>query len=243
MKPALLTDNFNQDLTEVIIFATNAHHNHYKKGTGIPYIFHPINVGRILIEHGCPGDVVKAGILHDILEDTKTDSKEIEKFGGKVLKYVRAVTEPDKNEKWQFRKELQIINAQTASLRVLQIICADKLDNITQIANDLEKEGEKVWGRFNALKAHQEWYYKTLLEIFQERFTRKEDLEMAGKLKEKMDEVFKEGEKNSDHYKKSLKNINNEQHKNIGYLKVVLHKRKAVFKGFISLKEVSRTKR
>lgn len=184
---------YYEPLTEAIIFAADAHHLYLRKDTYIPYIFHAISVGRILCESHCIVDVVKAGILHDVLEDTITTPEELgNAFGKKVLKYVMAVTEFNKEEPWEVRKKAYIETAKTANLRIVQIMCADKLDNISEIAREIETDGDQVWEKFNAPKDRQEWYYKSLVKIFLERFIRKEDIRMAQKLKLKIEEVFNE---------------------------------------------------
>lgn len=179
------------NITKAITFAAKAHRRQYKKGTNIPYIFHPVNLGRILIENDCIASVVIAGILHDVLEDTNTTPEEIKSgFGKKVLKYVLAGTEPNKDEPWEVRKKQTIEKAKSASIRILQIMRADKYDNISQIQHDLEKEGDVVWERFSVPKQRLYWYYTSLVDIFLNRFTKDQDLELAKKLKIKVEEVF-----------------------------------------------------
>jgi len=51
-----------------------AHDGAVRKGTPIPYIEHPLAVARILEGHGYGEDLVVAGLLHDIVEDTKYGS-------------------------------------------------------------------------------------------------------------------------------------------------------------------------
>ncbi len=51
--------------------AAKAHRNQLRKDTDIPYITHPAGVGMILLEAGCPHELVAAGILHDTIEDTQ----------------------------------------------------------------------------------------------------------------------------------------------------------------------------
>jgi len=63
---------------EAIEFATKAHINHFRKGTKVPYIIHPLQVARILIESDCSDHVVIAGILHDTVEDTPVTLDDIE---------------------------------------------------------------------------------------------------------------------------------------------------------------------
>ncbi|HOD34322.1 MAG TPA: HD domain-containing protein [Syntrophales bacterium] len=153
-----------------IEFAARAHRDHYRKGTRIPYLIHPLNVAKILIEYGCPEEVVVAGILHDTTEDTPVTSGEIrEEFGDKVASLVAAASEPDKSDTWENRKNHTIDYLKTAPMDVLILSCADKLDNVKSIIEDVEKDGESVWGRFRRPKDDQEWYYRSLAEIFNSR--------------------------------------------------------------------------
>ncbi len=54
--------------------ASIAHDGAVRKGTPVPYIEHPVAVARILEGHGYGEDLVVAGLLHDIVEDTKYGS-------------------------------------------------------------------------------------------------------------------------------------------------------------------------
>jgi (p)ppGpp synthase/HD superfamily hydrolase len=56
---------------KAIEFAAKAHAGQYRKGTKIPYICHPMNVCQILASLKCSPEVMAAGILHDVLEDTR----------------------------------------------------------------------------------------------------------------------------------------------------------------------------
>ena len=62
---------------DAIIFATMKHAGQLRKGTGDPYITHPMEVMQILSENGYCENVIVAGILHDTLEDTKTSFIEL----------------------------------------------------------------------------------------------------------------------------------------------------------------------
>ncbi len=153
-----------------IEFAARAHRNHYRKGTRVPYIVHPLNVAKILIEYGCPEEVVIAGILHDTTEDTPVTIGEIRKeFGDKVAALVEAASEPDKADTWENRKSHTIEYLKTAPVDVLILSCTDKLDNVKSIIEDVEKDGESVWNRFRRPKDDQEWYYRSLVEVFHAR--------------------------------------------------------------------------
>jgi (p)ppGpp synthase/HD superfamily hydrolase len=155
---------------QAIEYAARAHRYHYRKGTRIPYIVHPLNVAKILIEYGCAEEIVVAGILHDTTEDTPVILGDIMKeFGDKVAALVEAASEPDKSDTWEHRKSHTIEYLKTAPADVLMLSCADKLDNVKSIIEDVEKYGEYVWERFNRPKDDQEWYYRALVEIFTSR--------------------------------------------------------------------------
>ena len=120
-------------------FAAKKHKRQKRKGAnGEPYINHPIEVARLLIEDGKIDDceVLVAAILHDTIEDTETSEAEItELFGERVCGFVREVTD-DKTLSKAERKELQIAHAPHLSDGAKQIKIADKISNIEDIAED-----------------------------------------------------------------------------------------------------------
>jgi (p)ppGpp synthase/HD superfamily hydrolase len=162
-----------------LAFAARAHRDQYRKGTaeladdldrfigiGVPYIMHPAAVGMLLLEHGAGDDAVIAGILHDVIEDTKADRALVEQeFGARVADLVAAESEPDKSRPWRERKQHTIDHLRsTKDLDVKLIAAADKLHNVQSIQLDLATLGEPVWGRFNATKEEQAWYYHSICE-------------------------------------------------------------------------------
>lgn len=66
------------------------------ENTRKPVLFHGIRVGAYLYEHNYSRDVVLAGILHDVLEDTEvTEDELVNEFGENVARLVRASTKDD----------------------------------------------------------------------------------------------------------------------------------------------------
>jgi len=150
-------------------FAMKAHESQFRKGTDRPYIEHPIRVATLLMELKAPKDVVVAGFLHDVVEDTGQGLEEIERlFGHHAAKLVSEVTE-DKTLSWEERKAGTIEYLRKAPPEVLLLSFADKLDNIRSIKADYERNGESIWNRFSRPKASQEWYYAGLASAFGER--------------------------------------------------------------------------
>ena len=73
-------------------FAHNAHKGQMR-GTGEPYITHPLNVAIILAEMRLDLETLQAAILHDTIEDTRATFDEITKqFGPTVAHLVEGVT-------------------------------------------------------------------------------------------------------------------------------------------------------
>lgn len=172
---------------EAIIFATIAHQNQKRKGTDIPYIVHPMEVMQILTANGCTENVIIAGILHDILEDTKTTPDQIAKeFGNEVLEIVQTESE-DKSKTWKERKQHTIDCLEKDTFETIAVCCADKLSNIHSIYADYQILGEKLWERFNAPKEDIGWYYKSIVDKTKSTL---KNYKMWTELKETVKKVF-----------------------------------------------------
>jgi len=165
---------------KAIKFVAEAHQGHYRKGTSIPYISHLMNVMKILIEIGCDKEIVTAGILHDVIEDTSVTSEQVERvFGKRVATIVAGASEPEHirngqggKAPWRLRKQHTIAYiTREATLDELLVNCADKLDNIESIKHDFNLKGERLWERFNAPKQEQQWYYCSVATALEQRAT------------------------------------------------------------------------
>ena len=178
---------------QAIEFATKAHSGQYRKGTKIPYITHPLNVAKILIEYMCPEPVIVAGILYDTLEDTPVTFDEIrDLFGNEVADLVDAVSEPNKSDyTWENRKAHTLKRLRTSLPEVLIISFADKLDNIKAIREDYHKIGDGLWKRFRRPKEKQQWYYEALADVFSERLTDTKTAALVNHFKNEVNLVFK----------------------------------------------------
>lgn len=76
-------------LNEAIIFAVACHEGQFRKGSMQPYIFHPLEVMDILRKMDADNDLLMAGVLHDVVEDTEATLNEIaERFGENVADLV-----------------------------------------------------------------------------------------------------------------------------------------------------------
>lgn len=133
-------------------------------------MIHPIRVGEILYRHGCDEDIIRAGLLHDTIEDANVTRDELaERFGERVAELVVGASEPDRAAGWRERKEHTIAFVRGAPGDVLEVLAADKLDNVRSIKESLAERGDETWAIFNAGEADQRWYYRELARAFLER--------------------------------------------------------------------------
>ncbi|MCR4646484.1 MAG: HD domain-containing protein [Oscillospiraceae bacterium] len=157
---------------EAIIYATVLHQGKLRKFGGIPYILHPLEVAQILSTMTEDPEVITAGILHDVVEDTDGTLVEIEKrFGKRVALLVSSESEQkypeeDPGSTWKRRKEdsLTLLKNST-DIGVKMLWLADKLSNIRSLAGIYSERGEAMWQDLNQSDpAMQCWYYKTVAE-------------------------------------------------------------------------------
>jgi len=127
-----------ENLLNAVIFAAKKHQGQKRKGKKQdPYIFHPLNVAKIIMEMGHINDqdIVIAAVLHDTLEDTTATIKELTKyFGQKVTDIVDEVTD-DKSLDKDERKRLQVRHAPSLTYEARVVKLGDKLVNCRDILN------------------------------------------------------------------------------------------------------------
>ncbi|MCY3413904.1 MAG: HD domain-containing protein [Candidatus Heimdallarchaeota archaeon] len=111
-----------QLLKSVYIFSRDRHAGQTRKNL-VPYFTHPVRVSQKLKNYGT--EVIAAGLLHDVVEDTETKIDEIRSlFGEEIALLVEGVT---KNGKDLFGPLLRIADKDP---RVFLIKLADRLDNL-----------------------------------------------------------------------------------------------------------------
>ncbi|MDR2748937.1 MAG: bifunctional (p)ppGpp synthetase/guanosine-3',5'-bis(diphosphate) 3'-pyrophosphohydrolase [Bifidobacteriaceae bacterium] len=110
-----------------------AAHGEQKRYSGEPFIIHPISVAQILLTLDPPVAVLQAALLHDTVEDTPVEIKEIEKkFGSEVAVLVDGVTKLDSIKAGpdaEAETVRKMIITMSRDIRVLVIKLADRLHN------------------------------------------------------------------------------------------------------------------
>lgn len=137
-----------------------------KAGRGFE-VTHVASVALITADFGCDEDTVVAALLHDTLEDTPLDPEIIRsRFGDLVLGMVRDVSEPPKPRPWRMRKEAYIEQLRrTPRMGSLAIASADKIHNLTQMAEGLQARGLAFAGAFTAGLEAMQWYHHAVFDM------------------------------------------------------------------------------
>lgn len=115
-------------------FAADAHKDQ-KRATGEPYIIHPLAVAITLAEMHMPTDIVTAGLLHDVPEDTSRTLDDIRVlFGEDVASMVGGITKLGKIKYRGMERYIENLRkmfiAIAADVRVVFIKFADRLHNL-----------------------------------------------------------------------------------------------------------------
>jgi (p)ppGpp synthase/HD superfamily hydrolase len=79
---------------DALAFADQRHAGQTRDLDDLPFVTHPVEVACLLHEAGYQDEVVAAGVLHDVLEDTDAERSDLEsRFGSRVAELVEAVTD------------------------------------------------------------------------------------------------------------------------------------------------------
>lgn len=182
------------------VFAIKAHDGKFRKADPEkPYVIHPIDVANKLKAYGFGDDVITAGYLHDVVEDTKYSLEDIENlFGKHVASLVKGASEqskidktakgPKKEASWEERKQETIDRIKGLDFEHKAVACADKISNLEDITTLSGKIGGPNFSSFKRGFEKQKWYYDNLYQSF--IYGCDENLEMFQELKKLIELLF-----------------------------------------------------
>lgn len=134
-----LNPKYDIDIIEKAYDVAEQQHEGQKRKSGDPYIIHPVATAEILAGLGMDEATIVAGLLHDVVEDTKyTKDDLLEDFGENVCLLVDGVTKLG-SIRYENKEDLQAENlrkmflAMSKDIRVLIIKLADRLHNMRTI--------------------------------------------------------------------------------------------------------------
>ncbi|MBI3611150.1 MAG: bifunctional (p)ppGpp synthetase/guanosine-3',5'-bis(diphosphate) 3'-pyrophosphohydrolase [Nitrospirae bacterium] len=124
-----------QPITEAYDFSAKAHAGQ-KRESGEPFLQHPLQTARIIVELKLDVPSIVAGLLHDTMEDSEVSRAEIEqRFGPDVAHLVDGVTKIGKiefrtHEEKQAENFRKMLLSMSEDIRVILIKLADRLHNM-----------------------------------------------------------------------------------------------------------------
>ena len=136
-------------IKKAFTFAKIAHEGQ-KRVSGEDYFTHPLEVAKILIEQKADSSTICASLLHDVLEDTKIDSKEVKRvFGDEICELVEGLTKIDKvhfdsKEDYNAENLRKILLATTKDIRIILIKLSDRLHNMRTLETFKEDKRRRI---------------------------------------------------------------------------------------------------
>jgi (p)ppGpp synthase/HD superfamily hydrolase len=119
---------------EALAFAEGRHSGQKRDIDDLPFVTHPVEVACLLHEAGYSDEVVAAGVLHDVLEDTDAERADLEqRFGAYVAELVAAVSDDPTIEDSLERKAALRLQVAHAGDRAAAIFAADKLSKAREL--------------------------------------------------------------------------------------------------------------
>ncbi len=125
-------------------------HNGQKRISGEDYIVHLENTALTLAELGIDEKTIAAGLLHDSVEDNKTDLETIKKeFGEEVAFLINAVTKISKLQIMDYNENQaesirKMLLSASEDIRVILIKLADRLDNMNSLKYFNEEKQKRI---------------------------------------------------------------------------------------------------
>ena len=115
-------------------FAVKRHAGQTRGADRADFVFHPAEVGSVLERLHYPDYVVAAGVLHDVLEDTDVESRDIEaRFGPEVAKLVVTLSDDPSIGDEERRRENLRERVREAGGYASVIFAADKVSKVREL--------------------------------------------------------------------------------------------------------------
>lgn len=169
VQPNLLTKRFE----EALVFAARLHAGQLRKQSRVPYIAHLLGVAALVLEDGGSENEAIAALLHDAVEDQgglKTLEEIRRRFGNAVAEIVKGCSDSYTTPKppWKERKSGFLDSIRNASAATRRVALADKVYNARATLKDVQQEGDSAWEKFNGGKEGTLWYYRKLVDAFED---------------------------------------------------------------------------
>jgi GTP pyrophosphokinase len=169
---------FTERFAKAFAYTVELHGDQIRKSKNgervIPYVAHLMSVAALVLEHGGDEDEAIAALLHDGPEDRggrETLAVIRRDFGERVAAIVIGCSDTLELVKpeWKQRKQDYIEHlSANRNDSVFLVSLADKVHNLRSILEDYRRIGDALWERFTGNREGTLWYYKALLDIYED---------------------------------------------------------------------------
>lgn len=152
---------------KAIKFTIQAFKGSKNKIDNIEKCFHSILVGSSIKEITNSEEIITAAYLHNIINCTEYGYEDIEeRFGSIVADIVSEISEDWSLPKWMDRKREFIKRMKLSNdINNINIVIADKIQDLLSYREFYEKKNNKLWKELNASKSDIAWFYRELYNI------------------------------------------------------------------------------
>jgi (p)ppGpp synthase/HD superfamily hydrolase len=125
---------------DAIDFARSRHEGQRRDADDAPFVVHPLEVAILLRDAGYPDYVVATGALHEVLEDTDVDKRELdERFGPEVAELVEDLTDDPSIDDQQERRAALRLQVAEAGETAAAVFAADKVSKARELRMKAER--------------------------------------------------------------------------------------------------------
>lgn len=119
--------------TRALEYAVKCHAGHRRLSDGEPFIKHPLEVARLLRDAGCSEQVIAAGLLHDVVDDSCVSVGELcAEFGDGVAQLIQGVTDDVCVDGYRERKQMLRDQVRFAGGDVALLFAADSISKVRE---------------------------------------------------------------------------------------------------------------
>ncbi len=152
---------------DALALAADCHQGQTRDIDSIPFVTHPVEVACLLHEAGYSDEVVAAGVLHDVLEGTDAERRDLEeRFGPAVAGLVAAVSDDPSIEDDADRKAALREQVARGGDEVAAVFAADKVSKARELRMRMD------YGHFRPSDATRLEHYEASLAMLRDLMPR-----------------------------------------------------------------------
>src|SRR4051794_23660221 len=138
---------------QAVEWAVRMHADQRRTLDRAPFVLHPLEVASLLNGRGFDDEVIAAGVLHDVVENTAAGVDDVAtRFGERVAAIVAAVSEDPSIEDYVARKAALRAQACQAGVEARAVYAADKTAKARELRGQAAYDPSVLQARQNRLK-------------------------------------------------------------------------------------------